>query len=396
MLAKIKIDQYDQYKMTDWIDAAEAGRRLGVKPQTLYAYVSRGRIRAEADALDPRRGRYAASDVALLASRKARGRKASEVAADAMAWGEPVLQSAITTVSEGRLYYRGEDAAVLAETETFEGVARRLRGVEGPALESRLRPPAARGPDMRQRVFTALALRAARDEPARAQTAQALAVEGATLLDIVVDAVCEQVEGGAIHLRLGRAWGLGAGGADLIRRTLVLLADHELNASTFAARVAASTGASLSASALAGLCALSGPGHGGAHMAVSRLAAEAERIGPKEAVAARLAFWTSTPGFGHPLHPDGDPRARALLSAFRPPSVYAELRTAVADATGARDNIDFALAALARDLVLPPDAPFTLFAVARCAGWVAHALEQAEIGSLIRPRARYVGPPPQT
>lgn len=381
--------------MTEWIDAAEAGRRLGVKPQTLYAYVSRGRIRAEADAGDPRRGRYAASDVALLATRKARGRKASEVAADAIAWGEPVLQSAITTVSDGRLYYRGEDAAVLAETETFEGVARRLRGVEGTALESRLRPPPARGPDMRQRVFTALALRAARDEPARDQAAQALATEGATLLDIVVDAICEQAEGGAIHLRLGRAWDLGAGGADLIRRALVLLADHELNASTFAARVAASTGASLSASALAGLCALSGPSHGGAHMAVSRLAAEAERLGPKEAVAARLAFWTSTPGFGHPLYPDGDPRARALLSAFKPPSVYAELRTAVADATGARDNVDFALAALARDLALPPDAPFILFAVARCAGWVAHAMEQAALGTLIRPRARYVGSPPQ-
>jgi citrate synthase len=395
-LAKIKIDQYDQYKMTEWIDAAEAGRRLGVKPQTLYAYVSRGRIRAEADATDPRRGLYAASDIALLATRRARGRKASQVAADAIAWGEPVLQSSITTVRDGRLYYRGEDAAALAETETFEGVARRLRGAQGPALESRLRPPPATGPDMRQRLFAALALRAAQDEPARGQTAQALAAQGATLLDLVVDAICEKVEGGAIHLRLGRTWGLGARGADLIRRALVLLADHELNASTFAARTAASTGASLSASALAGLCALSGPGHGGAHMAVSDLAAEAERLGPKEAVAARLAFWTSTPGFGHPLYPEGDPRARALLGAFNPPAVYAELRAAVADATGARDNVDFALAALARDLALPGDAPFILFAVARCAGWVAHAMEQVETGSLIRPRARYVGPPTRT
>jgi citrate synthase len=171
----------------------------------------------------------------------------------------------------------------------------------------------------------------------------------------------------------------------------VLLADHELNPSTFAARVAASTGASLSASAMAGLAALTGHRHGGAHEAVARLAAEAERLDSQDAVAARLAFWTSTPGFGHPLYPDGDPRARALLNAFTPPRAYLALSAAVADATGAHDNVDFALAAMTRSLALPPDAPFILFAVARCAGWVAHAMEQVATGAIIRPRARYVG-----
>ena len=125
--------------MTDWIDAAEARRRLGVRPQTLYAYVSRGRIRAEPDPRDPRRGCYAAADVDLLATRKSRGRKASDVAASAIAWGEPVLASAITTVVGGRLYYRGRDAVLLAEGETFEGVARLLRGVDTPAPPSRAR-----------------------------------------------------------------------------------------------------------------------------------------------------------------------------------------------------------------------------------------------------------------
>jgi citrate synthase len=80
-----------------------------------------------------------------------------------------------------------------------------------------------------------------------------------------------------------------------------------------------------------------------------------------------------------------------LLNAFTPPGAYQALSAAVADATGAHDNVDFALAAMTRSLALPPDAPFMLFAVARCAGWVAHAMEQAATGAIIRPRARYVG-----
>jgi citrate synthase len=381
--------------MSRWIAAQAALDRLGVRPQTLYAYVSRGRVRAQPDPADPRRSLYSAVDLDALATRKARGRKAADVAADAIAWGEPVLASSITTVANGRLYYRGLDAARLAETETFEGVARLLRAADGPPLQSRLRPTPPALADARARLFGALAARAAADDPARGRSPSALAAEGATLLDVVADAICGAAESGAIHERLARAWSCGARGGDLIRRALVLLADHELNPSTFAARVTASTGASLAASVLAGLCALTGPLHGGAAAAVTRLAAEAERLGPGEAVAARLAFWTSTPGFGHPLYPEGDPRARALMSAFAAPEPYAGLRAAVAAASGAPDNIDFALSAMARSLALPADGSFLLFAAARTAGWVAHATEQASAGALIRPRARYVGPAPE-
>ncbi|MBV8681571.1 MAG: citrate synthase [Caulobacteraceae bacterium] len=381
--------------MTRWIASDEALQRLGVRPQTLYAYVSRGRLRAQPDPRDPRRSLYSASDVDGLASRRSRSRKASVVAAEAIAWGEPVLESAITTVVDGRLFYRGNDAAFLAETQTFEGVARLLRGLDAPPLQSRLRPPPPSGEQPRARLFASFSARAACDPPASGRSEYDLAVEAATLLDIAADAVCGQVESGPIHERLGRAWSCGARGADLIRRALVLLADHELNASTFAARVSASTGASLAASVLAGLSVLTGPLHGGASEAVGRLAAEAETLGAREAVAARLAFWTSTPGFGHPLYPEGDPRARALMKAFAPPQPYAELREAMADADGAPGNVDFAISAMARSLALPADAPFILFAVARTAGWLAHAMEQLATGALIRPRARYVGPPPE-
>ena len=381
--------------MTEWLEAGEALERLGIRPQTLYAYVSRGRVRAEPDPRDPRRSRYRASDIAALRLRKARGRRAADVAADAIAWGEPVLASAITTVADGRLRYRGRDAASLAETETLESVARLLRGGHGHAVRRTLRPQPPALPTLRERAFAALAARAAAAPAGREMTASALAGEAATLLDVLADAVTGEIGGGAIHERLGRAWDCGPAGIDLLRRALVLLADHELNPSTFACRVAASTGASLAACALAGLATLSGPLHGGAVAGVGRLAEEAEKVGADEAVAARLAHGVSAPGFGHPLYPDGDPRARALLRAFAAPAPLVALRQAMETATGQHDNVDFALFALAGALNLPADAPFALFATARCAGWTAHAIEQIADGELIRPRARYVGVTPE-
>lgn len=385
--------QTTQTANIDWIAADEARERLGVRPQTLYAYVSRGRVQVRVDPRDPRRSLYRAADIAALTDRKTRSRKVAEVAAGAIAWGEPVLASAITTISGGRLYYRGRDAVTLSDTETLEAVARLLRGGHGVALKRTDRPSPPEGPDMRSRAFAALAARAGVDPPARGRNPMALAVEAATLLDVLTDAVAGQVGGGAIANRLALAWGLGPGGtgADLIRRALVLLADHELNASTFAARVAASTGASLAASALAGLAALSGPRHGGAAAACQSFAAQAAATSPRAAIAALLAEDRLIPGFGHNLYPQSDPRAEALLERFTPTPDMRALQGAVTAVTGLAPNVDFALVSMAETLKLPRDAPFALFAVARCAGWIAHAIEQGQTDQLIRPRARYVG-----
>ncbi len=379
--------------MPDWMTADEAMAALRVRPQTLYAYVSRGRVRAEPDPAEPRRSRYRASDVAALAQKKARGRKAADVAVAAIAWGEPVLASAITTVQGGRLWYRGQDAARLSETATLEEVARLLRG--GLGLPPDVVVDAPDGPSGMARAFAAFAARAAADPPAQDRTADDLAGEAAGLLDLMAAAVAghegwapREEEAGAIHERLGRAWRAPRAGWDAIRRALVLLADHELNASTFAARVAASTGASLSAAILAGLCALSGPRHGGMAARVEAFAAMAQRRG----LARTLASGGPPPGFGHALYPDGDPRAVALLAAITVPPSLADLRREVETQTGQRANMDFALVALRSALDLPVEAPVALFAVSRTAGWLAHAIEQIGAGRLIRPRARYVGP----
>ncbi len=376
-----------------WISAEEAQARLGVKLQTLYAYTSRGLIANRADTSDPRRSLYAAEDVSRLTQRKVRGRRAS-VAQEALSFGEPVMQSALATISGGRLYYRGRDAAELAKTATLEEVARLLWACdEDPFLELKPHPVPVSGPDSRSRAFAVLAHRAAGDPAMSGRVERALKREAASVLADVVDAMCGGARSGLIHDRLARTWRIEGAKVDVIRRALVLCADHELNASTFAARVAASTGASLSACALAGLSTLSGPLHGGMTVQVAGFVADVRRSSDaRTAAAQRLAQGLDVPGFGHPLYPDGDPRAKAIQTASR----YSDEMYAIAQAgeqvTGAAPNLDFALVAMARTLGLPSDAPFTLFAVGRTVGWLAHALEQrASGGGLIRPRARYVG-----
>lgn len=378
----------------EWIAAAEALARLGIRQQTLYAYVSRGRIEARADSADPRRSLYRASDIAGLANRKARGRRPADVARQTIAWGEPVLPSAITTVVRGRLYYRGQDAAALARTASLEETARLLCGVEAAPLGGVIETAIPAGTTARARAFAALAERAGRDPPARGRSRAALLEEAAGILRAVADAMAGTAHRGLLHQRLARAWGCDREGEDLIRRALVLLADHELNASTFAARVTASTGASLSAAVLAGLSALSGPLHGGSFARVQGFFADVRSRGAGAAVTGRLEQGLAFDGFGHPLYPEGDIRARTLMEAFTPAEDLVAAGREVEAMTGEAANIDFAVTALADALGLPDEAPFILFAVGRCAGWIAHALEQLQTGSLIRPRAFYTGPEP--
>jgi citrate synthase len=387
----VNLDQLDQCVAMDWLTAQEALALLGTQPQTLYANVSRGRIKAKRDPADSRKSLYRGDDVRRLAQRAAGRRRQDAVAAQAMQWGDPVLRTSISTVTDGRLLYRGRDACELADTASLEDVATLLwqAPCELPAHASQGSFDACPGLPA---AFVALAQRAAETIPVvRSPAWQAR--EAGMVLATLADAFTGGAEpGDMLHLRLARRWGC-PDAADITRRALVLLADHELNASTFAARVAVSTGASVWAGALAGLATLNGPRHG---LAWREVAALAEDIGhAPNSVEPALRDWLGegrhVPGMGHRLYPNGDVRAAALLAQFDLPAVFAELRDAGEQITGERPNVDFALAAMAAAFDLPDDAPLTLFAVARCVGWLAHGLEQAGSGQAIRPRAQYVG-----
>jgi citrate synthase len=382
-----------------WLNAAQALATLDVKPQTLYASVSRGRIRAKPDPKDPRRSLYNGDDVKRLAKRHAGRRTAAAVAAETLGWGDPVLDSAISTIADERLWYRGRDAGALSEAATLEEIADLLWQAEGIAFGSRQGKRGKGGPlaaSPLEAALLALAKRADKDPPSHGRSRAVLIGEAAEIVDALAGAMLGVATpaGAPLHRRIAVAWRVTPA-EDIIRRALVLLADHELNASTFAARVAASTGTPLSAALLAGLATLVGPLHGSASMGVRSLKAAALRAGAALAVRDCLAQGQRLPGFGHPLYPDGDPRAVALLAHFKPSEPFAALCACVEDLTGERPNVDFAIAAIADAFDLPPTAPFTLFALARSIGWIAHVLEQLTTGNLIRPRARYVGPPPR-
>jgi citrate synthase len=374
-----------------WITADEAQARLGIRLQTLSAYVSRGLVTARTDETDPRRSLYAAEDVTRLIQRRNRGR--GEVAQRALDHGDPVLSSAITTVHDARPWYRGRDAIAWAETATLEETARLLWDCdEDPFIGLAPHPSTGVGGDARARAFSLLAYRAASDPATSGRSDKALRREAASIMIDLVDAMSGASRNGLIHERLAKTWRVDSAKADILRRCLVLAADHELNASTFAARVAASTGASLAACGLAGLSTLSGPLHGGMTLQVAAFIAECRRTNdPRSTAALRLSQGLEVPGFGQRSYPAGDPRARAISQSMIYADDLREIAVAGEAVTGVAPNLDFALVAATRTLGLPVDAAFTLFTVGRAVGWFAHAIEQRSAGRPIRPRARYIG-----
>lgn len=387
--------------------AREAADRLGVKLDTLYAYVSRGRLRSVA-VPGSRQRRYALPEVEALRDAAAAPPHGAETEALT-----PVIASAICLIENGRLYYRGQDAIELAASASLEEVARLLWQDTGPPADATPEPAGARKATphaaaeearfgLIERCQMRLATLAAADLPALDLTRAGVVRTGWRILHALAGCVAPVAPSDdPLHAQLAATWGLDEAGADLLRRCLVLLADHELNASTFVARCVASTGATPYAVIAAALAALSGRLHGGASARAEALFQEIARKGgdPLPLMAARLARGEDLPGFGHFLYPEGDPRAAAIFLALRNAAPAARETAEAAIAAGTRltgrlSNVDFALAAATTALGLPPNAALGLFVVGRTAGWIAHAIEQYESGVLIRPRARYSGPRP--
>src|SRR5215211_310833 len=381
------------------LSTAEAAARLGVKPATLYAYVSRGLLGRERSP-DGRTSTFDPAEVDRLA-RPGRRRRGRRPAADL------VVPSAITAIDQGRPWYRGLAVTDLAATRTFEEVAEWLwtAGFPNPgtagsgmpwraseaALISGRRAQAAlpREALPLDRIRVIAAALAAGDElrlelrPAAVTAAARSLIAG--LVDCLPHSGPPRAVGGSIA---GRLWG-GLSTLDpepglvgVLDAALVLLADHELAASTVAARVAASVRADPYAVVSAGLATVSGTLHGGASLGIEALLDEIDR--PERAatvVGARLRQGERFRGFGHRLYPDGDPRAAVLLARLRDTAggsprlaVVEALLEAAADRGLPQPNVDLALAALAHVAGMTRGAGEAVFAVARTAGWIAHAL----------------------
>ncbi|QYG07754.1 citrate synthase [Janthinobacterium sp. PAMC25594] len=385
--------------MNNDLSAAEAARLLNVSLPTLYSYVSRGLLASVSNG-QSRRKRYPREDVLRLAARKSDAKRGGQTAVAAMHWGLPVLETRISHILDGRLLYRGCDATALAESATLEAAASLLWDdkasdyfqQDAPALPPGLASAADATP--LARAMLAMAVLTTVDMAHSLPSGPALMrILAAALLQTTPSAL-------PLHLQLAQAWQADAEQTELLRAALVLLADHELNASTFAVRCVASTGASLPAALGAGLAALSGDKHGGGSAAARRMLTQA--LAAPDAGAAIVAYYkTVAPefaGFGHPLYPDGDPRAAYLLGILSTlslghPHLAAILAVCAAadELLDARPNADLALAAMELAFGWPEGAGMSVFALARSAGWIAHAAEQAASAALIRPRARYIG-----
>lgn len=389
----------------DWIDAEAAAALLGVSRSTLYAYVSRGFVRSQPSGTRPREKRYAREDVDRLRSRGAERRR-PEGAERTLECGLPLVESALTMIAGGRLYYRGHDAIELARTRSIQEVAALLwTGSFDPAfLDTPLHVVSGRAiaDDLPfiSRSQSVLPLVGSRDPLAFDLRPRGVAQTGWRILNLLASVAGESSElEEAIEDTLVRRWQTRSRLAPaLVRAAVIVSADHELNVSAFAARCVASAGASPYAVVSAGLAALEGAKRGGVTMRVATLFDELRRERNLErALAERLRRGETLDGFGHPLHPSGDPRALLLLEMLPPSKEHEFARSlvaAVSEVGGDGPTLDVALVAVERTLALPRGSALTLYALGRTIGWIGHAIEQYAQNLVITPRARYTGDRP--
>ncbi|MEJ8653277.1 citrate synthase [Streptomyces sp. MS1.AVA.3] len=398
------------------LSTREAADRLGVKPETVYAYVSRGQLTSRREP-GARGSTFDAKEIEALARRAGRREPSTS-------GGELAVRTSITLIDRDHCYFRGVDTSELATHCSYEEVAEWLwtgemhPGIRFTAPQDALSAahravealPTDSGPMDQLRVAL---IAAAAADPLRFDLSEDTVIGTArrlipTLVDALPSRAPNQCAADALAPRLWSRLTPEPADAAVLRvldAALVLLIDHDLAASTFAVRVAASARAHPYAIVSAGFGALDGVLHGAASGLAHRMLLEVLDRGSAAAVVAdHLRAGRRVPGLGHRLYPGEDPRARTLFRLLEDvpqarPALHAARQVISTTARHAElhANVDLALAVLTVSAGMPAEAGETIFAIARTAGWIAHALEEyAEHPLRMRPSGQYHGPrPPQ-
>ncbi|MFF2484771.1 citrate/2-methylcitrate synthase [Microbacterium sp. NPDC058062] len=393
------------------LTAAEAAARLGVKPESLYAYVSRGLLSRERDAAG---SSFDPLEVEAFARRR---RRSPSAVPGSPAPGTPlmVLDTRLAHIDDDELHYRERSAARLARESSFEEVVTWLwdvpvlRSPSSADLAVARRTIEALGPTAPpvDRLIVAVAALAATDPLRDDPDASQLVRVGSRLVTGLPAALAPAGQDPDVAQALWRALAPHdlPVGPRLLDAALVLVIDHDLALSTLAARVAASARASGYAVVTAALGAFDAPLHGTASRAAAQLL-RAVRDGdaPSTAIARAVRDGgRGIPGFGQPLYAASDMRASVLLELLRDAPHSADVLAAVdavadevARRADVRPNLDLALAALTLWADMSDDAGSVVFAIGRIVGWISHAVDEYDERPMrLRPRGRYVGPAPE-
>jgi citrate synthase len=372
-----------------YLTTAEVARRLKVKPETIYAYVSRGHL-TSVRARGRRGSLFAADEVERLASRSVEHSGVVER-----------IETELSLLRDDELYYRGHSVRDLIETQTVESVAGllwngRLEAAAffaEPDLLDLARASIAVAPATARKVDQlriAVATLGAADPLRFDLTRQSVIAAARGLLGVLIEALPGPTGEGSVGSRLWPKLSTQAAKPELLDAALILLADHGLAASTIAARVAASARANLYSVVSAGLGALDGQYHGAAPTLAYQFLERALQD-PVQVLSDRLRSGESIPGFGHRIYQEHDPRAEILFGLMAGEPIVERLTT-ITSKVPAFPNSDFAVAAMMHAYDFHPDAGEALFAIARIIGWTAHALEEyAEPGLRFRALGVYTG-----
>ncbi len=408
---------------SDYISSRAAIKLLGVKPQTLYAYVSRGWIRSVADG--GKKGRlYSREDLERVKARSNAKSGKRALAGAGLRWGEPLVFTAITEITPEGPTYRGRLAVELARSQcSVEAVAELLWSGAwfDEHLTWQLDPPRvdinrltdALGVTPRQgilEIFSALTLAIGAAEGGDHEIKQSTTILAARRLIKALTGCfgylskertyCAPAKSESVAATTVRALGIPAtdDAVAALNAALIMLADHEMTPSTFCARVTASCSADLFACVLSAMCA-----HSGTRMrracdkAEELLSGSTGKTDFHRKLAAFKKSATVLPGFNHPLYPNGDPRAAYLIDLAKKQmrqtagseKIY-RLLDAAATEFQAYPSVETGLLTLCYALGLPTKSTGGIFVLGRAVGWIAHILEQRLAGSMLRPRARYV------